>query len=112
MTDARALVPSRQANDVTFVFQDGTLLVQKDVRLHVGQTAVLHAIKQSAIETTVVVTAAAPMVDLRKNDSSTNIIPEQIESLPVPDRDFQRLAFVAPRCSANGGSSASSPAAR
>ena len=84
------------AYDVTFVFQDGTLLVQKDVRLHVGQTAVLHAIKQSAIETTVVVTAAAPMVDLRKNDSSTNIIPEQIESLPVPDRDFQRLAFVAP----------------
>ena len=27
---------------------------------------------------------------------STNIVPEQIESLPVPDRDFQRLAFIAP----------------
>ena len=23
-------------------------------------------------------------------------MPEQIESLPVPDRDFQRLAFIAP----------------
>jgi Carboxypeptidase regulatory-like domain/TonB dependent receptor-like, beta-barrel len=82
--------------DVTFEFQDGTLLVQKDVTLRVGQTVVLHATKQPTIETTVVVTAAAPMMDLRKIDSSTNIIPEQLESLPVPDRDFQRLAFIAP----------------
>src|SRR5205085_8041765 len=28
--------------------------------------------------------------------SSTNIVPEQIESLPVQDRDFQRLAFITP----------------
>jgi hypothetical protein len=82
--------------DVTFEFQDKMLLVQKDVSLHVGQTAVLHAMRQATIETTVVVTAAAPMVDLRKIDSSTNIIPEQLESLPVADRDFQRLAFIAP----------------
>ncbi|HWS70605.1 MAG TPA: TonB-dependent receptor, partial [Thermoanaerobaculia bacterium] len=37
-----------------------------------------------------------PLVDVYKTDSSTNIIPEQIQSLPVPDRDFQRLAFIAP----------------
>ena len=37
------------------------------------------------------VTAEAnPLVDVYKTDSSTNIVPEQIESLPVPDRDFQR----------------------
>jgi hypothetical protein len=35
-------------------------------------------------------------VDVFKVDSSTNIIPEQIEALPVPDRDFQKLAFLAP----------------
>ena len=32
----------------------------------------------------------------RKTDSSTNVVPEQIEHLPVADRDFQRLAFIAP----------------
>ena len=36
------------------------------------------------------------MVDVYKSDTSTNIIPEQILELPVPDRDFQNLAFIAP----------------
>ena len=31
-----------------------------------------------------------------KTDSSTNIVPEQIQELPVADRDFERLAFIAP----------------
>ena len=35
-------------------------------------------------------------VDVVKTDSSTNIVPEQIASLPVADRDFQRLAFLTP----------------
>ena len=84
------------AYDVTFEFQDRTTLVENSVVLLVGQTATLHATKQLPIEATVVVTAAAPMVDLRRTDSSTNIIREQIDSLPVGDRDFQRLAFIAP----------------
>src|SRR6185369_5412681 len=37
-----------------------------------------------------------PVVDVHRTDSSTNIVPEQIEQLPVADRDFQRLAFIAP----------------
>ncbi len=45
---------------------------------------------------TVNVMAEAPLVDVYKTDSSTNIMPEQIESLPVANRDFQSLAFLAP----------------
>ena len=82
--------------DVSFTFQDRTSLVEKGVVLHVGQTAVLHATKQPQLQEIVVVSGRAPMVDLHKTDSSTNIVPEQIESLPVPDRDFQRLAFLVP----------------
>jgi len=36
------------------------------------------------------------VVDLYKTDISTNILPEQIDALPVPDRQFERLAFLAP----------------
>ena len=35
-------------------------------------------------------------MDVYKTDSSTNIMPEQIRDLPTPDRDFQKLAFLAP----------------
>jgi hypothetical protein len=70
---------------------------QEPIVLRVGQT--LHVRVQltlaSAAES-ITVTATAPLVDVYKTDSSTNIVPEQIESLPVPDRDFQRLAFIAP----------------
>ena len=43
-------LPPGDCNDVTFEFPDGTRLLQKDVSLLVGQTAVLHATKQAAIE--------------------------------------------------------------
>lgn len=82
--------------DIAFEFQDRTTVVEKGLVLLVGQTAVVHAAKQRPVEAAVVVTAAAPMLDLRRTDSSTNIIREQIDSLPVGDRDFQRLAFIAP----------------
>ena len=44
----------------------------------------------------VTVVGESPLVDVFKTDSSTNIVPEQIEALPVPNRDFQSLAFLAP----------------
>src|SRR5206468_9232930 len=48
------------------------------------------------VEQNVTVVGQTPRVDVFKTDSSTNIVPEQIESLPAPDRDFQRLAFLTP----------------
>jgi len=72
-------------------------IVEENVVLRVGQTAKLVAtmrLAQAAEEITV--TAATPVVDVMKADVSNNITPEQIEMLPTPDRDFQKLAFVAP----------------
>lgn len=64
--------------------------------LRVGQTARIEATMVPRKTEQVTVTAMAPLVDTVKTDSSTNIVPEQIESLPVPDRQFERLAFITP----------------
>jgi outer membrane receptor protein involved in Fe transport len=82
--------------DVSFELSGFASLVQKSVVLRVGQTQVLNAIMQAKISETVTVTGAAPIVDIHKTDTSTNIVPEQIETLPVADRDFQKLSFIAP----------------
>jgi hypothetical protein len=70
---------------------------QEGVTLRVGQTARLTmTMKVAQVAETVNVTAEAPLVDVYKTDSSTNITPEQIEALPVANRDFQSLAFLTP----------------
>ncbi len=70
---------------------------QEGILLRVGQTARLTmTMKVGQVAETVNVVAEAPLVDVFRTDSSTNIIPEQIESLPVANRDFQSLAFLAP----------------
>ncbi len=69
---------------------------QDGVVLRVGQTVQIRAELSAAVAESITVSSTVPLVDVYKTDSSTNIVPEQIESLPVPDRDFQRLAFIAP----------------
>ena len=71
---------------------------EKSVVLRVGQTQVvkitLRATRSEAV--TVTATETAPLVDVYKLDTSTNIIPEQIQALPVANRNFEQLAFLAP----------------
>lgn len=69
---------------------------QDGVVLRVGQTIQVRAELSAAVAESITVSSTVPLVDVYKTDTSTNIVPEQIESLPVPDRDFQRLAFIAP----------------
>ncbi|MDQ5858319.1 MAG: TonB-dependent receptor, partial [Acidobacteriota bacterium] len=71
-------------------------VTQENVALRVGQTARVKVTLQMRQAEAVTVSAAVPVVDVYKTDSSTNIVPEQIEDLPVADRDFQKLAFIAP----------------
>jgi hypothetical protein len=68
----------------------------QQVVLRIGQTARLEFRMQVQVSETITVTAELPMVDVLKTDSSTNITPEQIENLPVADRQFERLAFITP----------------
>jgi hypothetical protein len=71
-------------------------VTQDAITLRVGQTARVKATLSPAVTESITVSTTVPLVDVYKTDTSTNIVPEQIESLPVPDRDFQRLAFIAP----------------
>ncbi|MCJ7756202.1 MAG: carboxypeptidase regulatory-like domain-containing protein, partial [Thermoanaerobaculales bacterium] len=67
-----------------------------DVTIRIGQTARLVFTMKVQMSETITVTGEAPIVDVLKNDSSTNITPEQIQDLPVPSREFERLAYIAP----------------
>jgi len=72
-------------------------VVEEHVVVRVGQIARLAVtMKVAQLAETVNVVGQASLVDIFKTDSSTNIVPEQIEALPVQDRDFQRLAFLTP----------------
>ena len=82
--------------DVSVKLQGFETVEQKGVVLLVGQSARVGVTLQGKRTESISVVATAPLVDVYKTDSSTNIMPEQIQDLPTPDRDFQRLAFVAP----------------
>jgi hypothetical protein len=83
--------------NVKFELSGFATINQEGVTLRVGQTAKLSAtLTVAKVAETVNVVAEAPLVDIYKTDSSTNITPEQIKELPVANRDFQSLAFLAP----------------
>ena len=89
---------------VSFALEGFAPVKAQNLTLLVGQTAKVAVTMQQSASETITVSAAAPMVDVHKTDSSTNIVPEQIESLPVADRDFQRLAFITPGVQRERGS--------
>jgi hypothetical protein len=93
---ARFIAVEPGTYDIQFDRQGRMPVVARAVALRVGQTVVLHATMQAQLAENVVVVGAPRVIDVHKTDSSTNIVPEQIENLPVADRDFQRLAFIAP----------------
>jgi|GEM_PF-359152 len=81
---------------VKFNLEGFAPVAAQTITLRVGQEAKIGAAMQASASETITVSAEAPVVDVHKTDSSTNIVPEQIESLPVQNRDFQNLAFLAP----------------
>jgi Carboxypeptidase regulatory-like domain/TonB dependent receptor len=69
----------------------------KDVEVQIGRTVTQNfALKPGTVTETVEVTAAAPLVDQTKTDVSTNITPNQIQDLPMINRDIADLAYLAP----------------
>jgi len=84
------------AYEVTATLDGFATVTQGDLVLRVGQTARLVMTMRVEVSETITVTAEAPIVDVFKSDASTNITPEQIQDLPTPNRDFQKLAFIAP----------------
>lgn len=104
-TSGTARFPTLTPGDyeVTFSLEGFASAAQKVV-LRIGQEAKLSVAMQASTSETITVSAEAPIVDVHKVDSSTNIVPEQIATLPVRDRDFQNLAFIAPGVQRERGS--------
>jgi hypothetical protein len=99
VSDARgiAIIPALQPGGYNVaVSLSGFASAQQDIVIRIGQTGRMVFTMNVQVSETITVTGEAPMVDVYKSDTSTNIIPEQIMELPVPDRDFQNLAFIAP----------------
>jgi hypothetical protein len=69
---------------------------QENIQVRLGQTQKLVFNMKVQVSETITVTGEAPVVDVLKMDSSTNITPEMITDLPVPSREFERLAYIAP----------------
>ena len=98
----KALSPGKY--QVSFALEGFAPVKEQNLTLLVGQTAKIAVTLQQSASETITVSASVPLVDVHKTDSSTNIVPEQIESLPVADRDFQKLAFITPGVERERGS--------
>lgn len=85
------------AGYVVRVSLQGFEAVEQPLTLRIGQTAKVRVVlRAQAVTEAITVVAEAPLVDVYKIDSSTNIVPEQIKELPVANREFEKLAFIAP----------------
>jgi hypothetical protein len=100
MTDelGRALLQGMApgAYEVTAELQGFEAAMAPDCVLRVGQTVNLRLTLRPRVEETVEVAGAAPLVDVERHEAATNVVPEQIQQLPVIDRKFERLAFITP----------------
>lgn len=105
-TSGTARFPALTPGDyqVAFSLEGFAPVAAQKVVLRIGQEAKLSVAMQASTSETITVSADAPIVDVHKVDSSTNIVPEQIATLPVRDRDFQNLAFIAPGVQRERGS--------
>ena len=84
-------------NYVIKITAKGFSTVELKIELLVGQTANGNAsLTPGAASQTVEVTAQAPIVDLNKTSVSTDITPDEVQSLPMVGRDVANLAYLAP----------------
>ena len=79
---------------------------RRQVRAQIGQTLTVNFVLSTAAVqlTTVQVTAGADEIETRTPELATNITTEQIENIPLNNRNFLNLAKLAPGVRADGGS--------
>jgi hypothetical protein len=70
--------------------------LEETIVLRVGQVARLTATMTQVTGEEITVSGEAPMVDVTRMSTSSNVVPEQIAELPVPSREFEKLAFITP----------------
>jgi hypothetical protein len=70
--------------------------LEEKIVLRVGQVARLTATMTQVTGDAIIVAGEAPVVDVTRMDTSSSVVPEQIAELPVPSREFEKLAFITP----------------
>lgn len=93
---ARFLALTPGTYDVTLALEGFSPVSRDALVLRVGENARFNVTMRASASETITVTADSAVVDVHKSDSSTNIVPEQIESLPIAERNFENLAFLTP----------------
>ncbi|HEX7830151.1 MAG TPA: TonB-dependent receptor, partial [Thermoanaerobaculia bacterium] len=75
---------------------DGFVQMRRDVRLQLGQRVDLRFELRPGLSESVVVSAAAPVVDTTQADVSTVVSQEQIDNLPTNGRNFLSFSVLTP----------------
>src|SRR5207244_2248213 len=93
---------------VEFSLPGFQIVRQQDVRLTVGFVAKLdQVLKVGAVEETITVSGASPVVDVRATATGTNLTREQLELTPTPRTGYVSLLAISPGVRTNldvGGS--------
>ncbi|MCX6565218.1 MAG: TonB-dependent receptor [Candidatus Aminicenantes bacterium] len=83
--------------DLTAFLQGFDQVTQKGITLSIGsRKSIDFKLKPSTLQENIVVTAVVPTVELKKTSISGLVDRQQIESLPLLNRDFNALTFTKP----------------
>ncbi len=83
--------------EITIVAAGFATEVRTGVRVMIGQQSELNfALKVAGVAETVSVSGEAPIVESTKSAIGANITTRQIDELPLTDRNFRSLVFLAP----------------
>jgi hypothetical protein len=74
-----------------------------DVALSPGVRRRIQSTMRARLNERVTVVGTAPLVNLQRTDLSRTVVTPQVDALPLPDRDPQRFAFLAPGVSRERG---------
>jgi hypothetical protein len=78
--------------------------VRSGMTLTIGQEATVNVtLKLSSVQETVTVTGETPVVETTKTTMGTTINRSQLDTLPIPSRDFTQLAQLTPGVTGVGG---------
>jgi hypothetical protein len=83
--------------ELTFALQGFATEVRSGIRVLVGQQAEINpSLKVAQVAEEISVKADVPIVETTKSTIGANITTRQIDELPLPDRNFETLTFLAP----------------
>ncbi|HTK28865.1 MAG TPA: carboxypeptidase regulatory-like domain-containing protein [Vicinamibacterales bacterium] len=89
---------------VTAELQGFATVVREGFRLAVGETVTVNfTLKVAAVQESVTVSGAAPLIDTKKSELTGHVDPEQVQQLPLNGRNWLDLVSMVPGARGNLG---------